>query len=130
MIVAIPKTAVENGGEALVPLVFEGFAVCAVYDALYGLLIAFHHCVYILWSSCPALNFHYPHASVHHLVNKAYGFEVFWTHDILVVHSQFVACLGICYHITAAAYLYTLAAVGRASGIGQTQIAFPAYGHT
>ena len=129
MVVAVPEATVEDGGQALVPGIFLLLGQGAVYRALYGLAVTAHHGVDILWATGSALNLEHSHSALHHAVDEAYGLEVLGAHDVLVVYLELVAGLVVGDCIRTAAYLYTLATVGRAVGVVQTHVALAADSH-
>ena len=128
-IITIPETAVEYGGELCVPLVFLLRSECAIEHRADCFLIAFHHSIDILCAAGAALYLEHPHAGSHHLVDETDGLQVLWTHDVLVVHLQFGACLAVGDDIRAAAQLHASPAVGRAHCIVEREIALAAYRH-
>ena len=86
LVVTIPKTAVKDGGELLVPRIFLGLGERAFEHTPDGFLVALHHRVDIFGATCTTFYFENAHAGIHHFVDEAHGFQVFRTHNILVVH--------------------------------------------
>ena len=95
-----------------------------------GFIVAFHHGAHIFRSACPALNLKHAHAGVNHFVEEVDGFQVFRTHDILVLDGEFVAGVAVGHHVGATANLSACAAIGAGAGFVQTHVAFAAHRHT
>ena len=93
------------------------------HDGLNGLFVAFDDRVYVFRTACTAFYLEHPHAGSHQSVDEADGLQVLWTHQILIVNLNFVACLSISEDVAAAANLNTFATIGRTIGIVQTHIA-------
>ena len=129
LIVAVPEATVEDCSECCVPLVLLLVGERAVEHSRNSLLVAAHHVVDVLCATSATLYLEHTHAGAHHAVDEADGLEVLRRHDILVVYLELVARLVVGDGVRTTAYLHTLAAVGRASGVGKTHVALAAHSH-
>ena len=129
LVIAVPETTVEYGGEFLIPLILLLLGKGAVEHGSYRLFIAFYDGIYVFRTAGTALNLEDAHTGIHHAVDEADGLQVLRTHYILVVYFKLVAGFIVCNSIAAAADLHTLATVGRAVGISETHVALARYSH-
>ena len=130
LIIAIPETTVEDGSQALIPLVLLLFRKGAFKYALDSLLIALYDSEHIFRSAGSALYLKHTHTSLHHLIDKANRLQVLGRHDIFVVNLQFCACLAIGDDVATATYLHTGTAIGRTTRIVKAHIALTTHRHT
>ena len=70
LIVAIPETAVEDGGKAFVPGVFLFFCEVVVEYRLNRLFVALHDGIDVFRSSRATFYFKYPDTSLHHFIDE------------------------------------------------------------
>ena len=129
LIVAIPKSAVEHGGKALVPLLHLLGRKRAFLHGLHRFLVAPHHGVNIFGRARTAFNLKDRNTGFHHPVDKTNGLQVFGTHDVLVVHLKFSAGFLIRYHIFAAALLHAGSTIGRRTLVIEREVALSTHSH-
>ena len=75
------------------------------------------------------LYFEYPNTCIHHFIDESDGFQVLRTHYVFVVNLKLIVRFVIRHRVRTAAYLHTLATVGRAVRVVQTHIALTRNGH-
>ena len=130
LIVAIPKSAVEDGEQLLVPGTLLLIGECAVEHRKNSLVVGLNNSVDIFRSARPTLNLKHSDTSIHHDVHETYGLQVLRRHDVLIVNIKFRARLQVCHLIAPSTYLHTLTTVGTTVGIVKAQIALATNSHT
>ena len=109
---AIPKAAVKDSRKFCVPGAGEFFSPSIFSDRFKCLVIALDNGSDILVTPGSALNFENPHTRFNHSIQKTNRFEVFRTHDVLVVDFKLDIALLIFGNVGATARLNAAAAVG------------------
>ena len=114
LVVAIPEATVEHGGKLLVPTVLSCFILMetAIEHGIDGFIISRHHGFHIFRSAGTSFNLEHTHACIHHHIDEAYRLQVFWRHDIFIVHLQLRTCLHISHLIATTTNLHAFPSIG------------------
>ena len=123
-VVAVPETAVEHRGKAVLHGCAEGRGEGTVGHGIGRFPVASGHRLHVVGAAGTALNLEHLHAGFHELVQELDGAEVLRGHEVFVVHVDGISGLVVGKEIAAAAGLQAIAPVG-AFAIGrQRQVAF------
>ena len=111
-IIAVPETAVEDGGQALLQSPAQRSGESAVRHGIGRLPVAGSRHLHIVCAAGPAFNLEHLYARLHEFVQKLHRTEVLGRHQVFVVHCNLVARLQVCKPISPAADLHAGTPVG------------------
>ena len=123
-VVAFPESAVEDRGEPLLQPGGQGGGVGAGFDRAQRFVVAFHHALDVFRAACTPFDLQHPHTRADEPVEEIDRAEVFGREDVAPVDVQRRTGLGVRDGVFAAAQLAAGAAVGRAVGFVEREVAF------
>ena len=134
LIITIPKSAVEDATQTLVPIRNLRFnhrivGILTALPCFHGFFVTTDYGGYIFCPAGTTFDLKYPHTGIQHLIQEMNGLQILGRHDILIIDIEFHIGGLVLDRITATANLHAGSPVGTQTVVIEAQVTFAAYSH-